>query len=174
MPSSDDEVPEAPQWVFVDLADADGQIHAVHCQVENHPNGFDVRAAVPPENWPGLRLVRGSGPQLGRAGLASAEALVGSAAPEESARHGGPVTPEHASPRAKGRRAVPANLPPDESRLPLLLTVEEAAAILRKSVTAVYADLERNLVPGVVRLGRGIRLDRDAFLRGIRRGRGRT
>gem|GEM_PF-5189735 len=84
------------------------------------------------------------------------------------------MTPEHDSPRAKGRRAVPANLPPDESRLPLLLTVEEAAAILRKSVTAVYADLERNLVPGVVRLGRGIRLDRDAFLRGIRRGRGRT
>jgi excisionase family DNA binding protein len=40
--------------------------------------------------------------------------------------------------------------------LPLLLTVVETAALLRTSRKAVYAMIERRLLPGVTRIGRRV------------------
>jgi excisionase family DNA binding protein len=40
--------------------------------------------------------------------------------------------------------------------LPLLLTVTETAALLRTSRKAVYAMIERGLLPGVTRIGRRV------------------
>ena len=47
--------------------------------------------------------------------------------------------------------------------LPVLLTVPEAAALLRTTVKAVYAMVERRQLAGVVRLGRRV-LIRTEFL----------
>jgi len=52
-------------------------------------------------------------------------------------------------------------------RLPSLLTVEEAAALLRVNRKTLYQTILAGEVPGVVRLGRVIRLGRDALLQWI-------
>ena len=44
---------------------------------------------------------------------------------------------------------------------PTLLLVSEVAAILRTSPKAVYAMVERGLLPGVVRIGRRVLVQRD-------------
>ena len=44
---------------------------------------------------------------------------------------------------------------------PTLLLVGEVAAILRTSPKAVYAMVERGLLPGVVRIGRRVLVQRD-------------
>ncbi len=44
---------------------------------------------------------------------------------------------------------------------PELLTVGEAAELLRTTTKAVYASLERGQLPGVVRLGRRVLFRRD-------------
>jgi excisionase family DNA binding protein len=44
------------------------------------------------------------------------------------------------------------------THLPLLLTVDEVAAILRTTRAAVYAMVERRTLPGVTRRGRAIRV----------------
>jgi excisionase family DNA binding protein len=49
------------------------------------------------------------------------------------------------------------------SRAPLLLTVEEVAALLRTTRKAIYAMAERGLLPGVTRIGRRL-LIREADL----------
>lgn len=57
----------------------------------------------------------------------------------------------------------------DVRALPLFLTPEEVAVLLRKpSIQAVYADVERGRIPGVVRVGSRILFDREEFLRGMR------
>ena len=48
------------------------------------------------------------------------------------------------------RRSIDADAPP------LLLTVDEAAALLRTTRKAVYAMVERSQVPGVIRIGRRV------------------
>jgi excisionase family DNA binding protein len=52
-------------------------------------------------------------------------------------------------------------------RLPSLLTVEEAAALLRVNRKTLYQAILADEIPGVVRLGRVIRLGRDAMLQWI-------
>ncbi len=49
-------------------------------------------------------------------------------------------------------------------RLPSLLTVNEAAAFLRVNRKTLYQAILAGEIPGVVRLGRAIRLGRDAVL----------
>jgi excisionase family DNA binding protein len=44
----------------------------------------------------------------------------------------------------------------NESALPMLLTTEEVAALLRTSRKAIYAMVERGQLPGVIRIGRRV------------------
>ena len=48
--------------------------------------------------------------------------------------------------------------------LPMLLTVSETATLLRTTRKAVYAMIERRLLPGVVRIGRRVLIQRDDLL----------
>ena len=48
--------------------------------------------------------------------------------------------------------------------LPLLLTVSETATLRRTSRKAIYAMIERALLPGVVRIGRRVLVRRDDLL----------
>ena len=52
----------------------------------------------------------------------------------------------------------------DLTRLPMLVTADEAAALLRTSRKAVYAMAERGLVPGVTRIGRRLLFRMDALV----------
>ena len=51
---------------------------------------------------------------------------------------------------------------------PTLLPVSEVAALLRTSSKAVYAMVERGQLPGVVRLGRRVLVQRDDLLHWLR------
>ncbi len=55
---------------------------------------------------------------------------------------------------------------PHESRttLPLLLTVDEAADLLRTTRRAIYAMIERRQLPGVIRVRRRVLLRADDLL----------
>ena len=61
--------------------------------------------------------------------------------------------PEHHEPRVGG---------------PTLLLVSEVAALLRTSPKGVYAMVERGRLPGVVRLGRRVLIQRDDLLHWLR------
>lgn len=52
----------------------------------------------------------------------------------------------------------------DLDRLPPLLTAEEAAEYLRLTLRAFYAAVERGQIPGVLKLGRRVRVRREALL----------
>lgn len=64
-----------------------------------------------------------------------------------------------ARPRGGDRAPTSRNL------LPLLLTADEVAALLRTTRKAVYAMAERAALPGAVRLGRRLLVHRDDLLR---------
>ncbi len=49
--------------------------------------------------------------------------------------------------------------------LPPVLTVDEAARLLRVNRKTLYEAIRAGEVPGVVRVGRSIRIGRDALLR---------
>ena len=51
--------------------------------------------------------------------------------------------------------------------LPLLLTVDETALLLRTTRKAIYALIERRQLAGVRRLGRRILIDREELLRSL-------
>jgi excisionase family DNA binding protein len=50
------------------------------------------------------------------------------------------------------------------NNLPPLLTVDDAAALLRTTRKAVYVMIERGLLPGVTRLGRRVLVRSDRLL----------
>lgn len=52
--------------------------------------------------------------------------------------------------------------------LPLILTVEETAALLRINRKTLYDLVRRNQLPGARKLGRALRFHRDALLRWMR------
>lgn len=72
------------------------------------------------------------------------------------------------------RRAEPALHPgvqPGDNGLPLLLTIEEVADLLRTSRKAVYAMAQRRQLPGVLRIGRRLLVRRDDLLAWLHRSR---
>ena len=52
----------------------------------------------------------------------------------------------------------------DTSALPMLLTADETADLLRTTRAAVYAMAERGQLPGVTRIGRRLLVRRDALV----------
>jgi excisionase family DNA binding protein len=52
--------------------------------------------------------------------------------------------------------------------VPALLTTDEVAATLRTSRKAIYAMIERQQLPGVVRIGRRVLVREDALLDWLR------
>ena len=50
------------------------------------------------------------------------------------------------------------------NNLPALLTVDDAAQLLRTTKKAVYVMIERGLLPGVTRLGRRVLVRSDRLL----------
>lgn len=57
---------------------------------------------------------------------------------------------------------------PATTTLPLILTVREAATLLRLNRKTIYDLVRRNQLPGARRLGRALRFDRDSLLRWMR------
>ena len=57
----------------------------------------------------------------------------------------------------------------DVSALPLVMTVDETADLLRVNRKTVYQMIDRNELPGVVRAGRKIRVSTQAVLEWLQR-----
>jgi excisionase family DNA binding protein len=54
------------------------------------------------------------------------------------------------------RGPIPVGLVTASMQLPILLTVDEAATLLRTSRRAIYMMIERRQLPGVTRIGRRV------------------
>ena len=52
----------------------------------------------------------------------------------------------------------------DRSALPILLTVDDAADLLRTTRRAIYAMIERRQLPGIIRIGRRVLVRSDDLL----------
>jgi excisionase family DNA binding protein len=52
----------------------------------------------------------------------------------------------------------------DDHELPILLTADDAAALLRTTRKAIYVMVGRRQLPGVIHLGRRVLLRRDDLL----------
>ncbi|MAG71544.1 MAG: helix-turn-helix domain-containing protein [Vicinamibacterales bacterium] len=51
------------------------------------------------------------------------------------------------------------------SKMPVLLTLDDVATTLRSTRKAIYVMVERGQLPGVIRIGRRVLVDRDDLLR---------
>ncbi|WP_348980544.1 helix-turn-helix domain-containing protein [Polyangium sp. 15x6] len=83
----------------------------------------------------------------------------------------GPRRPSsgHTSPRP-----APEGEPTPAPDLPAVLTADELAALLRVDRKTVYNLITRGDIPGVRRLGKTIRISRDAVLRWLSEGQSRV
>jgi excisionase family DNA binding protein len=66
--------------------------------------------------------------------------------------------------RASNGEGASADLTGPRDPLPLLLTVDEAASLLRTSRRAIYAMIERRHLPGVIRIRRRVLFRADDLL----------
>jgi excisionase family DNA binding protein len=83
----------------------------------------------------------------------------------------GPSSPlEGPEPNSGGCPESPATAVQEES-VPPVLTVEEAALLLRVNKKTVYEAVARGQLPGVRRIGKSIRLYRDSLLAWLAAGR---
>lgn len=71
---------------------------------------------------------------------------------------GGPISTDAELARTPSLRAALA-------ALPALLTADEVAAVLRTTRAAIYARAERGQLPGLIRDGRRLLVDRAVLLR---------
>jgi excisionase family DNA binding protein len=55
------------------------------------------------------------------------------------------------------------------TRTPILLTPNEVAELLRTSRKAIYTMVERDQLPGIVRIGRRVLIRQDSLLDWLRR-----
>ena len=55
------------------------------------------------------------------------------------------------------------------TRVPVLLTPNEVAELLRTSRKAIYTMVERDQLPGIVRIGRRVLIRQDSLLDWLRR-----
>jgi excisionase family DNA binding protein len=69
---------------------------------------------------------------------------------------------------------APCPVEADPSGTPAVLTVDELAAFLRVDRKTVYTALNSGEIPGARRIGRTIRVSRDAVLRWLADGQGRV
>lgn len=76
-------------------------------------------------------------------------------------RAGGPSGPPGFAPEARGEGGGPGDGPQP------FLTVQEAAALLRTTVKAIYHRAERGRLPGLVRDGRRLLVRRQELLRSL-------
>ena len=77
------------------------------------------------------------------------------------------ITNERSRPSRRPRPADPdrtANHAARSDGLPMLLTVHDAADLLRTTRRAVYAMVDRRQLPGVIRLGRRVLFRADVLL----------
>ncbi|TKC90017.1 helix-turn-helix domain-containing protein [Polyangium fumosum] len=79
-----------------------------------------------------------------------------------------PVQRSHVAPAGTEGEPTPA------PALPAVLTADELAALLRVDRKTVYNLITRGDIPGVRRLGKTIRISRDAVLRWLSEGQGRV
>jgi excisionase family DNA binding protein len=65
---------------------------------------------------------------------------------------------------AHGERVIRKRREPRRTLLPVLLTVDDAADLLRTTRKAIYAMIERRQLPGVIRIRRRVLLRADDLL----------
>ncbi len=65
------------------------------------------------------------------------------------------------------RHNGPRTATAEHHTLPLLLTSDEVAELLRTTRKAVYAMVERRQIPGVIRIGRRLLFQRQALVDGL-------
>lgn len=73
--------------------------------------------------------------------------------------------------RAEDRARAPAATARD---LPPVLTAQELGALLRLRPRSVYEAIRRREIPGVRRIGRKVRVDRDTIVKWLADGQGRV
>ncbi|MEO8215216.1 MAG: helix-turn-helix domain-containing protein [Myxococcales bacterium] len=90
---------------------------------------------------------------------------------EDSGRPRRPNSAGHSEP---GRAATPPVGSGADPVLPRVLTPDELAKVLRVRRRSVYEAIARGDIPGVRRIGRKVRIDRDSVLAWMADGHGRA